>query len=151
MEADDLGPAELVDEALDQAAVQAAHQLGMGLGQLAERAVGEADDGGHAVVRAVDRRVEAERVELGDECFEARGGLGVEVGDLINGAPEALFPTEENGYEELEGAQLQVDKAKGAIIVIQEAFGVNDHIQDVTRRVAAAGYVGVAPDRKSVV
>ncbi len=34
---------------------------------------------------------------------------------------------------------------KGAIIVIQEAFGVNDHIQDVTRRIAAAGYVGAAP------
>jgi carboxymethylenebutenolidase len=32
-----------------------------------------------------------------------------------------------------------------AVIVIQEAFGVNDHIQDVTRRVAAAGYLGVAP------
>jgi carboxymethylenebutenolidase len=35
--------------------------------------------------------------------------------------------------------------ARGAIIVIQEAFGVNDHIQDVTRRVAQAGYLGVAP------
>jgi carboxymethylenebutenolidase len=34
---------------------------------------------------------------------------------------------------------------RGAVIVIQEAFGVNDHIQDVTRRVAAAGYLGVAP------
>ena len=34
---------------------------------------------------------------------------------------------------------------KGAVIVIQEAFGVNDHIQDVTRRFAAAGYLGVAP------
>jgi carboxymethylenebutenolidase len=34
---------------------------------------------------------------------------------------------------------------KGAVIVIQEAFGVNDHIQDVTRRFAAAGYVAVAP------
>lgn len=32
-----------------------------------------------------------------------------------------------------------------AIIVIQEAFGVNDHIQDVTRRVADAGYHAVAP------
>jgi carboxymethylenebutenolidase len=31
------------------------------------------------------------------------------------------------------------------VIVIQEAFGVNDHIQDVTRRFAAAGYVAVAP------
>jgi carboxymethylenebutenolidase len=35
--------------------------------------------------------------------------------------------------------------AKGAVIVVQEAFGVNDHIQDVTRRFAAEGYHGVAP------
>jgi carboxymethylenebutenolidase len=34
---------------------------------------------------------------------------------------------------------------RGAVIVIQEAFGVNDHIQDVTRRIADAGYLGVAP------
>jgi len=32
-----------------------------------------------------------------------------------------------------------------AVIVIQEAFGVNDHIEDVTRRAAAAGYLAVAP------
>lgn len=32
-----------------------------------------------------------------------------------------------------------------AVIVIQEAFGVNDHIADVTRRFAAAGYHAVAP------
>jgi carboxymethylenebutenolidase len=36
-------------------------------------------------------------------------------------------------------------KPIGAVIVIQEAFGVNDHIQDVTRRFAAAGYRAVAP------
>jgi carboxymethylenebutenolidase len=35
--------------------------------------------------------------------------------------------------------------AKGAVIVIQEAFGVNEHIEDVTRRFAAAGYHAVAP------
>ena len=34
---------------------------------------------------------------------------------------------------------------RGAVIVIQEAFGVNHHIQDVTRRCAAAGYHAVAP------
>jgi carboxymethylenebutenolidase len=34
----------------------------------------------------------------------------------------------------------------GAVVVIQEAFGVNPHIEDVTRRVAAAGYHAVAPD-----
>lgn len=33
-----------------------------------------------------------------------------------------------------------------AIVVLQEAFGVNDHIQDVTRRAAAQGYVAVAPE-----
>lgn len=32
------------------------------------------------------------------------------------------------------------------IIVIQEIFGVNDHIRDVTRRIAQAGYVAIAPD-----
>jgi len=35
--------------------------------------------------------------------------------------------------------------ARGAVIVIQEAFGVNDHIEDVTRRFAAQGYRAVAP------
>jgi len=37
------------------------------------------------------------------------------------------------------------DDARGAVVVLQEAFGVNDHIQDVTNRFADAGYVGVAP------
>jgi carboxymethylenebutenolidase len=36
-------------------------------------------------------------------------------------------------------------KPLGAVIVIQEAFGVNEHIQDVTRRFAAQGYRAVAP------
>ncbi len=34
---------------------------------------------------------------------------------------------------------------RGAVVVIQEAFGVNGHIEDVTRRFAAAGYRAVAP------
>jgi carboxymethylenebutenolidase len=36
-------------------------------------------------------------------------------------------------------------KPLGAVIVVQEAFGVNDYIQDVTRRFAAEGYRAVAP------
>lgn len=36
-------------------------------------------------------------------------------------------------------------KSKGAVVVIQEAFGVNPHIEDVTRRFADAGYHAVAP------
>jgi carboxymethylenebutenolidase len=35
---------------------------------------------------------------------------------------------------------------KGAVIVVQEAFGVNDHIEDVTRRAADAGYYAIAPE-----
>ena len=35
--------------------------------------------------------------------------------------------------------------ARGAVIVIQEAFGVNEHVQQVTERVAEAGYRAVAP------
>src|SRR6516164_2645410 len=35
---------------------------------------------------------------------------------------------------------------RGGLVVIQEAFGVNDHIEDVTRRGADAGYHSVAPD-----
>jgi carboxymethylenebutenolidase len=33
-----------------------------------------------------------------------------------------------------------------AVVVIQEITGVAEHIEDVTRRIAAAGYVAVAPD-----
>ena len=35
--------------------------------------------------------------------------------------------------------------ARRAIVVIQEAFGVNRHIEDVTRRFAALGYHALAP------
>lgn len=35
--------------------------------------------------------------------------------------------------------------ARGGIVVIQEVFGVNSHIRDVTDAYAAAGYLAVAP------
>jgi carboxymethylenebutenolidase len=38
------------------------------------------------------------------------------------------------------------DGSTAAVVVVQEAFGVNDHIEDVTRRFGAAGYHAVAPD-----
>jgi carboxymethylenebutenolidase len=34
---------------------------------------------------------------------------------------------------------------KGAVIVVQEAFGITDHIKDVCERLAAEGYIGLAP------
>jgi carboxymethylenebutenolidase len=33
-----------------------------------------------------------------------------------------------------------------AVMVIMEAFGLNDHIKDVTERIAAEGYTAIAPD-----
>ena len=36
-------------------------------------------------------------------------------------------------------------KAKAAVVVIQEIFGVNSHIQAVTDRFAAQGYLAIAP------
>ncbi|HXO14244.1 MAG TPA: dienelactone hydrolase family protein [Mycobacterium sp.] len=36
-------------------------------------------------------------------------------------------------------------QAQGAVVVIQEAFGVTEHIEDVCRRFAAEGYLAVAP------
>lgn len=36
--------------------------------------------------------------------------------------------------------------ADRAVVVLQEAFGVNDHIQDITRRFATRGFLALAPD-----
>ena len=36
-------------------------------------------------------------------------------------------------------------KAKAAVVVLQEIFGVNSHIRDVTDRFAAQGYLAIAP------
>lgn len=38
------------------------------------------------------------------------------------------------------------EAARAAVIVIHENRGLNPHIEDVTRRVAAAGYLALAPD-----
>lgn len=43
------------------------------------------------------------------------------------------------------GAQ-RTETPEAAVIVLQEAFGVNDHIQNVAQRLAAEGYLAVAPD-----
>lgn len=47
------------------------------------------------------------------------------------------------------GAYLALPEGEGphpAVIVFMEIFGVNDHIRDVTRRLAAEGYVALSPD-----
>jgi carboxymethylenebutenolidase len=52
-------------------------------------------------------------------------------------------------YGEGSGYYAAPERAQGplpGVLVIQEVFGVNEHIQDVTRRIAAAGYAALAPD-----
>jgi carboxymethylenebutenolidase len=43
-------------------------------------------------------------------------------------------------------ARPEGDGSLPAVIVYMEIFGVNDHIREVTRRVAEEGYVAIAPD-----
>ncbi len=51
--------------------------------------------------------------------------------------------------QELEiDAYLAIPEASGtyaAVVVIQEIFGVNEHIRDITRRLAKEGYIAIAP------
>jgi carboxymethylenebutenolidase len=42
-------------------------------------------------------------------------------------------------------AQPQAPGKYNAIIVVQEIFGVNEHIKDVTERIARQGYIAIAP------
>jgi len=37
------------------------------------------------------------------------------------------------------------EPARGAVVIVQEVFGVNAHIRSVARQYAAAGYVAIAP------
>jgi carboxymethylenebutenolidase len=53
----------------------------------------------------------------------------------------------ENGSLEIP-AYLAMPQEQGTfpgVVVIQEIFGVNDHIRDVTRRLAQEGYIAIAP------
>jgi len=43
-------------------------------------------------------------------------------------------------------ARPEDDRAYPAVLVIHEAFGLDEHIADVTRRLAAEGFVAIAPD-----
>src|SRR5256885_17031353 len=42
--------------------------------------------------------------------------------------------------------QPQAKGKRAAIIVVQEWWGLNDHIKDIARRYAGEGYVAIAPD-----
>jgi ubiquinol-cytochrome c reductase iron-sulfur subunit len=63
----------------------------------------------------------------------------MQIGDLFNAEPEAIFPTEENGFPELEGAELQVAKSKAAIVMLR--MDPNDIVSEVTRNWSVSGIV----------
>jgi carboxymethylenebutenolidase len=52
--------------------------------------------------------------------------------------------TAKDGHE-LAAWRADAPKARGALVVVQEIFGVNGHIRAVTDRFAAAGYTAIAP------
>ena len=58
--------------------------------------------------------------------------------------PETLTVESTGGTMGLYEAKPQ-GAPRGAVIVIQEAFGITAHIEDVCRRFAAEGYLAVAP------
>jgi hypothetical protein len=66
-------PTDLIDHALAEAPVQVAHELGIRLGQLAERAVEELDTCGalRGAVTGLDGRLEAQPAQLGFERVQA--------------------------------------------------------------------------------
>jgi carboxymethylenebutenolidase len=51
-----------------------------------------------------------------------------------------------DGEMKVHQAQPRAQGSFPAVIVIMEAFGLNDHIKDVAERIAQEGYVTVAPD-----
>ncbi|MBI4083257.1 MAG: dienelactone hydrolase family protein [Candidatus Lambdaproteobacteria bacterium] len=59
---------------------------------------------------------------------------------------EWISITSRNGTFDGYLATPEAEGPRPGVVVIQEIFGVNAHIQDVTRRYAGAGYVGLAPD-----
>jgi ubiquinol-cytochrome c reductase iron-sulfur subunit len=63
----------------------------------------------------------------------------LEIGDLVNAEPEALFPTEENGYPEIEGTALQQAKVKAAVIV--HRMEPADIVSEQTRNWSVNGIV----------
>jgi len=53
--------------------------------------------------------------------------------------------TADDGFSFGAWQSLPAGKPKGAVVVIQEIFGVNAHIREVTDGYAAAGYAAIAP------
>lgn len=68
--------------------------------------------------------------------------------------PEYIHYPSPNGHGEVRGYLVKPTKTEGkvpAVVVVHENRGLNPYIEDVTRRVAKAGYIALAPDGLSSV
>jgi carboxymethylenebutenolidase len=70
----------------------------------------------------------------------------IQVGVLGAPGPEVASPRmNETSDETPLSIRHPAETAAGAVVVVQEAFGVTDHIEDVCQRLADADWVAVAP------
>ncbi|HTA66982.1 MAG TPA: dienelactone hydrolase family protein [Bryobacteraceae bacterium] len=76
-------------------------------------------------------------------CPVSAGAISTPKDGLIAG--EVAIPT---GDGEIPGYSAMPEKGKTfpVVLVVQEIFGVHEHIKDVCRRLAKAGYLAIAPD-----
>jgi carboxymethylenebutenolidase len=76
-------------------------------------------------------------------CPISAGAISTPTDGLIAG--EVAIPT---GDGEIPGYRAMPDKGKTfpVVLVVQEIFGVHEHIKDVCRRLAKSGYLAIAPD-----
>ena len=70
----------------------------------------------------------------------------IQVGVLSGPGPEVASPRmNETSDETPLSIRHPAETAAGAVVVVQEAFGVTDHIEDVCQRLADADWLAVAP------
>jgi Dienelactone hydrolase family len=95
-----------------------------------------------SLLSVTTRRARGARRDRGDVASGSGMGLAAKVTCMLHDAMHAVG-TPDGPMDVYE--VVPEGKTTGAVIVIQEAFGVNEYIRDVTRRFAAAGYYAVAP------
>lgn len=66
--------------------------------------------------------------------------------DLTVHAEWTMFPGKTGNCRAYIASMEPVQDPRPTVVIIQEIWGVEAHIQDVARRFAAAGYVAIAPD-----
>jgi carboxymethylenebutenolidase len=77
---------------------------------------------------------------VGTEAM-AQGNKALEDKDLIH---ENVTLTSQSKPVDAFLCRPKTEGKRGAVIVVQEIFGVNDHIRDIACRFAKAGYIGLA-------